>query len=69
MQSKKYSLIEATTNTAVGFIIALCVQLVIYPALNIAVSLPENLLITSIFTGVSILRGFIIRRLFNNQIR
>ena len=64
-QSKKFSLIEATTNTAIGFVIALCTQLVIYPVMGIVVSIQENIIITAVFTAVSILRGYIIRRLFN----
>ncbi len=65
MQTKKKSLIESITNTVIGFIIALTVQLIIYPIMNIEVRISQNLIITSVFTLVSILRGYIIRRIFN----
>jgi hypothetical protein len=65
MQTKKFSLIESISNTAIGFLISLLIQLVIYPVLNIPVTLNQNLIITSIFTIASILRGYFVRRLFN----
>ncbi|HIK86999.1 MAG TPA: hypothetical protein EYG07_00735 [Alphaproteobacteria bacterium] len=65
MQTKKKSLIESITNTVIGFIIALTVQLIIYPIMNIEVRISQNLIITSVFTIVSIARGYLIRRVFN----
>ena len=64
MQSKRFSLIEATTNTLAGLIIAFAVQLVIYPVMGIPVRIEQNVIITFVFTGVSIIRGYILRRLF-----
>ena len=65
MQSKRNSVIESITNTMSGFIVSLVVQLAIYPALNIEVSINENIIITTVFTVISILRGYLVRRLFN----
>ena len=65
MQKRKHSLIEAVTNTATGFLVSLCIQLVIYPAMDIPVRIEQNLIITSVFTIASILRGYLIRRFFN----
>jgi hypothetical protein len=65
MQKRKYSFIESITNTAVGFLISLGIQILIYPALDITVSLQQNLLITTIFTIASIGRGYILRKIFN----
>jgi uncharacterized protein YacL len=67
MQKRKHSLIESITNTAIGFIISLLVQLVIYPILNIPVSIGQNIIITIVFTVVSILRGYFVRRIFNRK--
>lgn len=64
-QSKKNSLVESVTQTIVGFLISLAIQLVIYPVLNIPVTFSQNIIITSVFTIISILRGYLIRRLFN----
>lgn len=65
MQKRKYSLIEAITNTTVGFVVSLVIQLIIYPVMDIPVRFDQNLIITSIFTVVSISRGYILRRIFN----
>lgn len=65
MQSKLQSLIEATTNTAVGFIISLASTFVIFPIVGIATSTKQNVEITLYFTVISILRSYIIRRYFN----
>ena len=67
MQSKKNSFIESLLNTLVGFLISLLVQLLIYPILNIPVTIFQNIIITSVFTIVSIIRGYIIRRYFNSK--
>jgi len=67
MQSKKHSFIESLLNTLVGFLISLLVQLLIYPILNIPVTIFQNIIITSVFTIVSIIRGYIIRRYFNSK--
>ena len=65
MQTKKYSLIESVVNTVVGFIVSFLIQIAIYPVLNIPVSFSQNIIITSVFTIISILRGYLIRRFFN----
>ena len=65
MQSKKYSIIESITNVFIGLIISFLVQLAIYPILNIEVKLHQNIIITLVFTIVSILRGYVLRRFFN----
>jgi len=65
MQSKKHSLIESVTNTFVGFIVSLLIQLIIYPTMGIPVTFTQNIIITFIFTLASILRGYMVRRIFN----
>lgn len=66
MQSKKHSLLETFTNIFVGLIISFLIQLLIYPALNIKVSLNQNIVITIVFFLDSFFRGYVIRRIFNN---
>ena len=65
-QSKKHSLIESITNVVVGLVISFLIQLIIYPALNIKVSINQNLFITMVFFFASFFRGYVIRRIFNN---
>ena len=65
MQSKRSSLIEAITNTLIGYVINLGVQVVIYPFYGASFTLSQNLQIGLIFLVVSILRSYLIRRHFN----
>ena len=65
-QSKLESLVEASLNTASGFIVSLLVwQWVVAPLFGLPVDWAMNFWITGIFTVVSILRSYIWRRLFN----
>lgn len=64
-QSRKDSWLEIATNTIVGFIISLGIQLVMYPMLDLEVTMGENISITLIFMSIGILRSYIIRRIFN----
>jgi len=65
MQTKTFSLIEAITSTLIGFIVSLIVQLIIYSIMDIRVTITQNLTITTVFTIVSIFRGYLVRRFFN----
>lgn len=65
MQTKKMSLIETTVSVAIGYIVALLSQIIIFPLFNINVTIGENLLIGLFFTFTSIVRGYFVRRLFN----
>lgn len=65
MQTKRISLIEAIVSTLIGFIVSLIVQLIIYPIMDIKATIEQNLTITTVFTIVSIVRGYLVRRFFN----
>lgn len=64
-QTKKQSLIEAITNTAVGFIISLLSISIILPIMGFESTTGQNLTLTVYFTFISIARGYILRRIFN----
>lgn len=64
-QLKKNSAIESFFNVIIGLIISFLIQLIIYPAMQIEVSINQNLIITFVFFVASFLRGYFIRRLFN----
>jgi len=68
MQSKKYSLIEATTNTTIAFIISLTCGVLVYPLYFPEVKFHQTFELILMFTILSILRGYIIRRFFNKNI-
>ena len=67
MQSKKHSIIESITNTFVGMAVSFLIQIAIYPIMGITVKLSQNVIITIVFTIASILRGYIIRRIFTKK--
>ena len=59
------SLVEASLNTASGFIVSLIVWQLLCKWLAIPMPIGKNLLITGIFTVVSIVRSYLWRRIFN----
>jgi hypothetical protein len=63
-QSRSASLIEAVTNVIAGYGLAVAVQMALFPALGLSVSLSDNLLIGAVFTIVSIARSYVLRRVF-----
>ena len=67
MQSKLDSLSEAIFNTFIGFVIAFISQLIIFPIVGIDVTLGQNFILTILFTLVSIIRNYVIRRYFNKK--
>ena len=67
MQTKKQSLIESLTSTTIGIIIGIVLNLTILPIFGYPVSLSDSLWISVIFTVVSIIRSYIIRRWFNSK--
>ena len=65
MQTKTQSAIEVLAGTALGFAVALLAQIFIMELYGIQSSLTQDLFITLYFTGISILRGYAVRRFFN----
>ena len=63
-QSRRMSLVEAVTNVAVGYALAVATQLVVFPWVGLHPSLGQNLAIGAVFVSISLLRGYALRRLF-----
>ena len=66
MQSRTMSLIEALANVLVGYGVAVATQAVVFPLFGLQASLDQNLAIGLIFTFVSLVRSYALRRVFNN---
>jgi len=64
MQSRIMSLVEVTSSVIVGYGVAVCAQIVVFPWFGLTVALHENLAIAAVFTVVSIIRSYVFRRLF-----
>ena len=58
------SLVEAVANVAVGYAVALAMQLLVFPIFGLSTTLAANMMIGAIFTVVSLARSYMLRRLF-----
>lgn len=65
-QSRRASLAEACLNTLAGLFIATLANLYLLPLWGFHPSLAASLEIGLLFTFISILRGYALRRLFNH---
>lgn len=66
MQSKKLSAFEAGVNTVAGFGISVVANMIVLPAFGYAVSIGDSLAIGVVFTAISFIRSYILRRIFNS---
>ncbi len=68
-QTKLESWLETILNVGSGLLLsALVIQPILFPIFNIHTSTIENLEMASIFTAVSVARGYIWRRYFNHRL-
>ena len=63
-QSRRMSLIEALVNIAVGYSVAVAMQMLAFPLFGLEASLEENLALGGLFTIASVCRSFALRRAF-----
>ena len=63
-QSRKASLMEAVTKVIVGYIVGCVANLLIFPLFNVHVSYTDNLLMGLIYSAISIVLSYTIRRWF-----
>jgi hypothetical protein len=63
-QTRAMSLVEAGTSVSAGFVLSLVMQALLFPAVGLQASLAQNLKLAVGFTALSILRGYVVRRLF-----
>ena len=60
------SLVESVANVIVGFVLAMITQATAFPLFGIAVSASDNVVIAMIFTVVSLVRSYTLRRIFES---
>jgi hypothetical protein len=63
-QSRLMSLVEAVTNVAVGYGLAVVTQIIVFPWFGLMAALGEHMAIGTAFVGVSLVRSYLLRRLF-----
>lgn len=64
-QSRTGSIIETIVNTAIGWLVNFCANFVVLPLFGYHITVRDNIAIGVIYTLISIVRGFVIRRVFN----
>ena len=69
MQSKRESMIETLTSVFVGWLIGVILNLTILPLFDYNITVVDSLLVSLIFTVISVVRGYLIRRFFNSKER
>ena len=67
-QTRLGSFIEAWINVAIGFAINFVANLVILPLIGFHISVGQNLFIGVLYTVISVLRSYVIRRWFNARL-
>ena len=63
-QSRLMSLVEAIANVAVGYGLAVLTQMLVFPLFGLETTIAQNLAIGLVFTAVSLVRSYTLRRMF-----
>jgi len=58
---------ESVANVIIGYSVALVSQILIFPLFGIFLPLSSNLEIGAYFTVISLIRSYVLRRLFTNR--
>ncbi|OGB26223.1 MAG: hypothetical protein A3I66_00805 [Burkholderiales bacterium RIFCSPLOWO2_02_FULL_57_36] len=67
-QTRIGSLIEALMNVVIGFLVNMVANFVILPLIGFHITLGQNFFIGVLYTVVSVVRSYTIRRFFNNRL-
>ena len=63
-QTRSMSLVESIANTGAGFLVSLVLQISLFSLMSIETTTSQNLLMSGVFTVASLVRGYLMRRLF-----
>ena len=64
MQSRRMSFAEAITSTVVGYLLAVALQLAMFPLFALRARLGDAMAMGAVFTFASVGRSYVLRRLF-----
>lgn len=67
-QTRRMSFLESCTNIAIGYGVALASQMVVFPMFGVHADLGQNIGIGLVFTAVSLVRSYLLRRWFNRRL-
>lgn len=68
-QTRLGSFFEACINVLIGFWINFCANLVILPLVGFHITLGDNFYIGLLYTVISVVRSYVIRRWFNGRLQ
>ena len=63
-QTRSMSLIESIANTGAGFALSLLIQISLFSIMGIETTTGQNLTMSGVFTVASLVRGYLMSRLF-----
>jgi hypothetical protein len=58
------SLVESVANTGAGFLLSLVLQISLFSFMRIETTTSQNLFMSVVFTIASLVRGYLMRRVF-----
>lgn len=64
-QSRAHSALESVASVAVGYGVAIATQAAVFPLFGLHATAGQHMTIGAIFTVVSLLRSYALRRVFN----
>ena len=67
MQSKRESMVETLTSVFAGWLIGVILNMTILPLFDYNITVVDSLWVSLIFTVISVVRGYVIRRAFNSK--
>ena len=65
MQSRLMSVVEASTNVLIGYLVSVAANIIILPLFGYNVTIGDSFAIGLAFTAVSLVRSYVLRRAFN----
>lgn len=65
-QSHTMSIIESITNISVGYLVSVVAAIIILPMFGFAITWGDSFIISIFFTVVSIVRSYMLRRIFEH---
>lgn len=68
-QSRIGSLIEALMNVAIGLLVSVVANAIVFPRFGFQPTVGENVAISLIYTAISIARQYVLRRWFNARLQ
>lgn len=65
MQTRKHSAYEAIVNVLAGYTVKMIANFTIFPIFGWHITLEQNLLLGVLYTAISLIRSYFLRRIFN----